>query len=382
MHKKPLISAVITIFFLSILFGYSLVFGEAGNYSGPVRLEYNSGKNIYIDDVSLNKIKLLFRSGIDLTETNITSTCDTYTKFISKKGDYYLLELKYFSQCSDEKITLFNTKGNQIYTGEVQIFWEADLWNRFIDYSTNDLQKIQTFVTSKLFKLQNTRNTWDVLKNDKQKRTLKELQFLQTFLQNIQKKRSEKYIVPVSGYSISTQASRIPNAKRPYRESYTDGIHHGWDVGSTLWEGVRALDDGIVLRVVSGFQASDLWKINHSESLTENQKIQNLDILRWNQIWIKTLKWDVVFYSHLNDVYSHIKEWMVVRKWELIGTIGRTGIPGKDYTDYHLHFTIHKNPYTIDKVGKYDNDDYMRWDWYFKGQSQSEILQYQNEIFE
>jgi hypothetical protein len=33
-------------------------------------------------------------------------------------------------------------------------------------------------------------------------------------------------------------------------------------------------------------------------------------------------------------------------------------------------------------VGKYDYEDYMRWDWYFKGQSSSEILKYQEEIFE
>jgi len=85
MHKKSLISAIITVFFLSILFGYSLVFGKAGNYSGPVRLEYTSGKNIYTDDIYLNKTKLLFRSGVNLSETKVTSTCDTHTKFISKK---------------------------------------------------------------------------------------------------------------------------------------------------------------------------------------------------------------------------------------------------------------------------------------------------------
>jgi hypothetical protein len=72
--------------------------------------------------------------------------------------------------------------------------------------------------------------------NDKQARTIKELQFVQTFLQEIQKKRAKKYLVPVAGYNISREHSRIPNAGRPYRESYTDGIHHGWDVGSALGE--------------------------------------------------------------------------------------------------------------------------------------------------
>jgi hypothetical protein len=382
MHKKPLISAIITVFFLSILFGYSLVFGKAGTYSGPVRLEHLSGKNIYSDDIYLNKTKLLFRSGTDLTEIMVTSTCDTHTKFISKKWDLYLLELKYFSHCSDDDISLLNNEWKKIYSGKLKVLSQSDLWNKFIDYSSEDIIKIQTSLTSKLFQLQKRKNNWDALIKDKQNRIIKELQFVQTFLQNIEKNRAKKYLVPVEGYSISTKHSRIPNAGRPYRESYTDGIHHGWDVGSKLGEPVRALGDAVVIRVISDFTDADMLKINYSDTLTEDQKIKNLDILRWNQVWIKTAKWDVVFYSHLNDVYSHIKEWMIVREWELLGTIWRSGVPGKNYTDYHLHFTIHKNPYTKQKVGQYDYEDYMKWDWYFKGQSRSEVLKYQNEIFE
>jgi murein DD-endopeptidase MepM/ murein hydrolase activator NlpD len=103
---------------------------------------------------------------------------------------------------------------------------------------------------------------------------------MQNFLQDLLQQRTEKYLVPVSGYNISTKHSRIPNAGRPYRESYTDGIHHGWDVGSKLGESVRALDNGMVIRVISDFEYSDLNQLDHSDHLTHDDEVENLDILR------------------------------------------------------------------------------------------------------
>jgi hypothetical protein len=138
----------------------------------------------------------------------------------------------------------------------------------------------------------------------------------------------------------------------------------------------------MVIRVVSGFRFEDLNRITYWEKLSEDQKIKNLDILRWNQIWLKTAKWDVVFYSHLQDIFPGIEEWKMVRKGQKVGTIGISWVPDKDYTDYHLHFPIHKNPYNIQMVGKYDYDDYMRWPWYFQSNSLYEVLELQNQVFE
>lgn len=53
---------------------------------------------------------------------------------------------------------------------------------------------------------------------------------MHSFVSNILQARAHKYISPVSGGHISENYSKIPNAARPYRAAYTDGIHHGWDV--------------------------------------------------------------------------------------------------------------------------------------------------------
>jgi len=69
-----------------------------------------------------------------------------------------------------------------------------------------------------------------------------------------------------------------------------------------------ALDDGIIVRVVNDFDASDLSRIIYGENLSEEQKLKNLDLLRGKQVWLKTMKGEVVFYSHLDTIPSSITE--------------------------------------------------------------------------
>lgn len=382
MHKKSLISATVTVLFMSILFGYSLVFGETSSYNWPVNLQYISWKSIYPIDLELNRTKLLFHSGVDLSDMKIISSCETYSKMLYKQQDLYYFDLKYFSDCNDGNIKLVNDKWETIYVGELEIMTEYHLYDKFIDYNSENLQNIQLYLSNKIIELKNKKVSNNVLLREKEKRELKEAIFIQKFLENILKQRAEKYLVPVSGYNIATNLSKIPNAGRPYRQDYTDWIHHGWDVWSKLWENVRALAEWIIIRVVSDFEFEDLNTLDKSENLTYEDKLNNLDILRWNQVWLKTAKWDVIFYSHLKDVSSHITEWMVVRKWEIMWTIGISGVPDKNYTDYHLHFPVHKNPYTKTGKEEYTYLEYMKWDWYYKWESLQYVLNHQDELFQ
>ena len=216
----------------------------------------------------------------------------------------------------------------------------------------------------------------------KNERKLQEARYLLWVLENILKMREEKYAIPVVWWVISDNPSRIPNAWRPYREAITDGIHHGWDVYWPLWEETISIDDGIVVRIVRGFEYSDLSGLNWSNNLSNLEKAQNLDTYRWNQVWIKTMKWDIVFYSHLTEVSKYLQEWNFISKWDYVGTTGITGVPDKNYKDYHLHFTIHKNPYIPGNAWKYTINDYLLWDWYFKWDSAAYTIENQNKMFE
>jgi murein DD-endopeptidase MepM/ murein hydrolase activator NlpD len=207
-----------------------------------------------------------------------------------KKKDLYYFELKYFTACDDNKISLIDNSGKELYSGNLEITTEYDLYDRFVDYSSDNIQNVQLFISKRISKLSKVKLSNNVLERAKQQRELKEAQYMQGFLQDLLKQRLEKYLVPVAGYNISTKHSRIPNAGRPYRESYTDGIHHGWDVGTKLGESVRALDNGMVIRVISDFEYSDLNQLDHSDHLSHDDEVENLDILRGNQVWIKTAK--------------------------------------------------------------------------------------------
>ena len=69
-----------------------------------------------------------------------------------------------------------------------------------------------------------------------------------------------------------------------------------------------ALDDGIIVRVVDEFSSQDFSRIVYGENLSEMQELKNLDVLRGKQVWLKTMKGDVVFYSHLAEVDISLEE--------------------------------------------------------------------------
>ncbi len=112
------------------------------------------------------------------------------------------------------------------------------------------------------------------------------------------------------------------------------------------------------------------------------QKLKNLDVLRGNQVWLKTMKGDVVFYSHLNDVSGDISVGQFIQRGTYLGTMGKTGVPGSDYADYHLHMAIMENPHISELAGTYSIYDYMSWDWYGRHESDAHILEHQYSMFE
>lgn len=106
MHKKPLLLAIFTVFALSLVFGYSLVFGNSNIYTGPIVLDFQLSKNIYPESNKLNSNIFIFKSPVDLSQAKIISNCDNYSKFIQKRNEYYIFNIKYFSPCSSNNLIL------------------------------------------------------------------------------------------------------------------------------------------------------------------------------------------------------------------------------------------------------------------------------------
>lgn len=350
----------------------------------------SSSSKIYIDDPKLSSTVLIYKSNIDISWYNLHSSCEINYSFLEEYKSLYFFKVDYGenSLCKNGNIVLENA-GAKIISSltRLHIRDRVDDLETFIDYNTADLQDF-------LQDLEETMQKYAIYKNYSQKSIAKNYSFLKgqrkyeqalyrkEILDYILAGRKHKYISPVPGKHISEKYSKVPNAPRPYRDNYTDGIHHGWDIDGGYGDQVVALDDGIIVRVVSDFDKSDFSRIQYGDNLSDTQKLQNLDILRGKQVWLKTLKGEVVFYSHLDTVIHDLSTGDVVQKWDKIGTTGVTGVPQDGYDDYHLHFAIMENPYTIEKAWLYNIWDYMSWDWLTRGMDHEEVINAQRNIFE
>ncbi len=379
--KKILIAFIVFALFWWVAFYASASFIAK---SKP-QFHVNLSTSIFLWEKWLDGTILWYKSGMDISEYRPFSNCDIETKFLGEAKNVYFYYINYKDICYNNTLVL--QKGGvsavtSLHT--LNFFKKFDIYNKFMDYPTVALEEIFADLSKKERTLEwykdiNSESATNFLSIQK-KRKYDEVAFIRKVISTILESREYPYLIPVPWYKLSTQHSHLPNYSRGYRASYTDGIHHWWDIFTPKGTPVQALDAGIIIHTVKGFQFSDLDQIKRG-ALSETDKLENLNLLRWNQVWLKTMKWEVVFYSHLEDVGEDIEVGDFVSKWTLLWTIWVSWVPVQWYNEYHLHFAIQENPYNIGKAGKYTLLNYMEWDWLLRGLSIDEVLQAQKDIF-
>lgn len=367
---------------------YTMVFS---NFYKNAEIKYiaTSSKNLFLDIQNHSQITVYFNSTLDISKYNFSSSCNVETTFLKKQESLYVFGIKIWNNdCKNGNFYLQDESGKVLSNTHFSLWLisDFDLYNTFVDYDDLSLKKALENIKKlqekyKLFSKVDVKDkNIDLVKKSLY---LQELKHKSDIIQTILTMRTQKYIIPVEGYQLPEKnLNKLPNGARPYRAAYTDGIHEWWDIDAPLGAQVRSLDAGIIVKIVRNFKFSDLSTLKTTGNISLQDKINNLDILRWNQVWVKTMKWDVVFYSHLNKVYDDIRVGNIVAKWHPLGTIGKTWVPDKDYDDYHLHFEVRKNPYIDSEAGKYSLYDYMNWSWYFKWEKREYIRDHQYEIFQ
>lgn len=348
-----------------------------------------SSKNLYIDSDNLNLFTVYFISDNDISDHKIYSICLNKSDLLYSKKNEYVFSIKIIDKnCRNNNFYLQDNSWKILLNThfKLNIISEFDLYNRFTDYKSEELIQINKKISSlknkyKLFL--NIDIKTDNIEFVKKSIYYKKLDYVHNIIENILFQRQFKYSIPILWFKLpSKNINKLPNWARPYRASYTNWIHEWWDIDAPLWQKVYSIDSWIIIKVIKDFKFSDLSKLKKYWNISYYDKINNIDILRWNQVWLKTMKWDVVFYAHLDKVYNDIKVWNIVSKWHLLWTVWKTWVPDENYNDYHLHFEIRKNPFILSKAWKYTLFDYMTWDWYFKEKSIKYIRQNQYTIFE
>lgn len=363
--------------------GYSIAFASAD----LVVFEKSLSNYVFSSSRHLNTTIVTYKSSRNISDFQLKSSCDIVSRGVRESSNRYSFHISYTDpSCWDDAIWL-EDQDARIIPGtfvELEVLSDFELYNRLTDYSDQDLALLQQNLLKKMKPLEIFSQYQEAVASEKydfysKKILYHQLLYRSNIIANIQAYRASRYIVPVAGKAMPYNHSHLPNSTRPYRAAYTDGIHHGWDISGAFWEPVIALDRALVIRVVDGFDDDDFDRLQKTAPVSLEDQIKNLDILRGNQVWLKTMKWDIVFYSHLEDV--DVEFWDILDVWDPVGTIGVTGVPSSDYIDYHLHFPIHKNPYHRDQAWGYSYDDVMTWDWYFKWESTDYIRKHQDEVF-
>ena len=379
---------LLAVFLIATAWWYGFVSSWFLTFDSDVKLVSKTSANVFLDSEKLNNTVLVFKSNEDLKGHTIHSSCNTETEFIDSYQTLYFFKVSYLdSTCDNPNLTL--KTGDDILVNtlfKVNLVNKSTLFNFLVDYPDAQLQDVQALYaknirTNTIYGNYDGDNIGKYYKYLKGQRKLYEAEYKKELVDSILEWRKIKYISPVPGYSISNTPGDLPNASRWYRAAYTDGIHHGWDIHTPAWAETVALDDGVILRIVKGFQYADLNQIKKWSNLTEADKLRNLDILRGSQVWLKTRKWDVIFYSHLEDVSDDISEGDMVTTGTYLWSVWVTWVPEVWYDHYHLHFAIQKNPYDLNKVGSYTFDDYMRWDWSFRGETADYIIANKHKVF-
>ncbi len=342
-------------------------------------------ENIFLDNKDLRKNFIYFESNIDLSEYKLSSRCSIESNFIWYFDNKYFFRFEFLNKCSNWFIFLKSPENIILQRSLMQLnfFSHNLLFDLYVDNNNKTLKKVWQKLNNNIKQLKeilhkNTKKDFNYFKNI---RNLQEFKYHKNFLEIILKNRNKKYLVPVEWFEIPTKKNKIPNAWRPHRAAFTDWIHRGWDIVTPLGTPVISLDYGKIVRIVTRWQFSDFDKIKLGNNLSYRQQNLNLDILRWNQVWLKTSRWDVVFYSHLKNIPETLEMWDIVERWVFLWEIWVSGISDKNYTNFHLHFPIMKNPHIKSKVWTYTFMDYMKWDWYFKGKPLEYVSKNSGRIF-
>ncbi len=372
------------VFWFGFVFWWNLVFNP------EIRFRMAVSDEVYLNSESLQDTVLVYQSNVDLKNATISSLCDIKSDFLLSEKNLYFFSVDYSGDTNCKNGNVVLTLWEESYANTIHklnLIHDISLYNEFIDYATPKLKEYQASLRKdidslSIFKDYKRNNIVKYFKFYIWQKAYQNMSYKSSIISDILTQREKKYLNPVVGRSFSDTPSKIPNSGRPYRAAYTDGIHHGWDIDGNIWDELIALDNAIVVRVVDGFQDSDFSRIVYWDSLGEEQKLKNLDILRGNQVWLKTMKGEVVFYSHLDFVEGDITEWSVVKRGQKVWKVWVSGVPEKGYDDYHLHFAVMKNPYNILRAGSYDFWDYMAWDWLWKWKTYNELIELRKDTFE
>ncbi|MDW7652325.1 MAG: M23 family metallopeptidase [Bacillota bacterium] len=151
---------------------------------------------------------------------------------------------------------------------------------------------------------------------------------------------------PIQGAEVTIYESNMPNAPRPYRNGY----HEGLDYFGARGTAVLSVAPGTVIRADYDFVELTLAEYDEAIRISAEAEITPddiLDKLRGRQVWIEHEYGIVTRYAHLETVEPGLVVGDTIEAGRVVGTMGNSGtksaVVGKvlsTASSPHLHFEI------------------------------------------
>ncbi|MDD2917095.1 MAG: M23 family metallopeptidase [Candidatus Gracilibacteria bacterium] len=353
--------------------------------NGNVRIRANLNPNVVLGDPKLDNTILVITAPTDKKDIHIVSDCEHQEATLYKTGGTdgmmtYVMQLSFLSSCESPTIRVGDSEG--IFTDTI------------FTLPLHSLSEIRSdFINTKSPELLTIMGSGQTITGGTGVTIVEKLRYIQMLYENldtalksnlagdiIHDREDTKYTSPVAGYVLPSKNNLIPGAGRPYRRDTTDGIHHGWDILAPYGTPVQALAKGQIIRIVNNW-TWDHFALMGKGPFSADDKLRNLDIFRGNQVWLQSMDGNVTFYSHLSKISPDMVVGTIVDKGTYLGDIGMSGVPDKNYKDFHLHFEIQQNPFHEDMRNP-NYLDIMRWEYIGKGAGSASVHEKMKEIFE
>jgi murein DD-endopeptidase MepM/ murein hydrolase activator NlpD len=226
--------------------------------------------------------------------------------------------------------------------------------------------------------LKNTLAITTLLNTDTKLSTLRTRKIIRN-IGSILEVRNNRFLLPIEWTKLPEKDTHLPNSARPFRADTTDWIHHGWDFYVNQGAPVRAVEDGQIVHIKRDFSWKEMDHLHDASSELGQQ--ENLDIYRWNTVYLKTLSGHVAIYAHMADIPSKLEVGDYVAAGTIVWHVWDSAVPDKKYL-YHLHFELAMNPFRDEKAGTYTFEDYLVWPWFGKGKSIAWVRENDNYLFQ
>lgn len=176
--------------------------------------------------------------------------------------------------------------------------------------------------------------------------------FLGDSLLNGTDSRLTGYLFPIEGGLIPENDYSLPGAPRTYRNGYhkgidiqkiKKGIFGGYEDASFATD-VLAIADGTIIRYDRDYIPMIPEDFERQKELTKTHPVTFVDKdFGGRQIWIDHGNGVISSYNHLSSLAKGLKKGLQVKKGQVIGKVGNSGLSGEaEGTDagIHLHLEI------------------------------------------